>query len=164
MNDSLHTRLDLPPVNQIGFVVKDLKEAIERYGPMFGPFTEMEAADMEWRYRGKPETSTLKIAFGYSGEVEIELIEWVAGETPHKAFIEAGHEGLHHLRFIVDDLDGKVREAEALGYENIWSKRFGEGLAAAYLERPGDPLIIEFFENYALTEKREGGLNSRAEA
>ena len=34
-----------------------------------------------------------------------------------------------------------------MGYESIWDTRFGEGLAVAYLERPGDPLIIEFFEN-----------------
>ena len=41
------------------------------------------------------------------------------------------------------------RQVEALGYEAIWKKRYGEGLAVAYLERVGDPLIIELFENHA---------------
>jgi hypothetical protein len=56
---------------------------------------------------------------------------------------------MQHLRFTVEDLDAKVGEAEALGYEAIWKKRYGEGLAVAYLERVGDPLIIELFENHA---------------
>lgn len=147
MNTDVREALDLPPVNQIGFVVKDLAKALELYNPLFGPFTVMDAADMEWDYRGTPETSSLKIAFAKSGDVEIELIEWVCGKTPHKEFLDAGHEGMHHLRFIVDNVEQKVLEAAACGYQQIWYKRFGEGLAAAYLEREGDPLILEFFEN-----------------
>ena len=147
MNTDSPDALDLPPVNQVGFVVRNLKQAIALYEPMFGPFTEMDAPDMEWVYRGKPEISSLKLAFGKSGDVEIELIEWISGETPHKEFIEAGREGMHHLRFVVDNVEEKVKEAEAHSYREIWYKRFGEGLAASYLEREGDPLILEFFEN-----------------
>lgn len=93
----------------------------------------------------------MRLAFGRSGDVEIELIEWVSGGCPHKEFLDAGREGMHHLRFIVDDLDTRVAAAQAVGYETIWSKRFAEGLAVAYLEQPGDPLVIEFFENHGRT-------------
>ena len=103
---------------------------------------------MSYNYRGREEKSEIKLAFGNSGDVEIELIEWVSGWTPHREFREAGREGMHHLRFIVETLEDKVAEAETLGYENIWSKRFGKGLAVSYLEREGDPLVIEFFENH----------------
>ena len=144
----MENTLNLPPVNQVGFVVKDLEAALAHYEPLFGEFTRMDAEDMEWEYRGRPEVSSIKIAFGKSGDVEIELIEWVSGKTPHKEFLEAGHEGMHHLRFIVEDLDAKVEEVKAAGYTPIWTKRFGEGLAAAYLERDGDPLILELFENH----------------
>ena len=147
MNTNTPKELNLPPVNQVGFVVKDLEKAIEFYKPLFGEFTVMDAPDMEWDYRGRPEVSSLKIAFANSGDVEIELIEWICGETPHKDFLEAGHEGMHHLRFIVDNVEAKVEEAQACGYRQIWYKRFGEGLAASYLEREGDPLVLEFFEN-----------------
>ena len=147
MDSNAPDALELPPVNQVGFVVRDLEHALKLYEPMFGPFTVMDADDMEWDYRGKPETSSLRLAFGKSGDVEIELIEWVSGESPHKEFIDAGREGMHHLRFVVDNVEGKVKEAEGLGYRQIWYKRFAEGLAASYLERDGDPLILEFFEN-----------------
>ncbi|QFU75902.1 hypothetical protein EY643_09635 [Halioglobus maricola] len=147
MNDSDSAALSLPPVSQIGFVVRDLEQSIARYQPIFGEFVEMSPGEMDWEYRGKTEPAELKIAFGKSGDVEIELIEWVSGECPHKEFIEAGHEGMQHLRFLVDDVDAKVKEAEALGYQQIWYKRFAEGLAASYLEKEGDPLIVELFEN-----------------
>jgi hypothetical protein len=147
MNTDIAEVLELPPVNQVGFVVKDLDQAMARYKPLFGEFTVMDASDMEWEYRGKPEMSSLRIAFANSGEVEIELIEWISGGTPHKEFLDAGREGMHHLRFVVDNVEEKVKEAEAVGYREIWYKRFGEGLAASYLERDGDPLILEFFEN-----------------
>ena len=144
----MENTLNLPPVNQVGFVVKDLEAALAHYEPLFGEFTRMDAEDMEWEYRGKPEVSSIKIAFGKSGDVEIELIEWVSGKTPHKEFLDAGHEGLHHLRFVVDSVADKVAEAEEHGYRKIWYKKFADGLEAAYLERDGDPLILELFENH----------------
>ncbi|MCP4842950.1 MAG: hypothetical protein GY887_14575, partial [Halieaceae bacterium] len=83
-----------------------------------------------------------------SGDVEIELIEWVSGGCPHKEFLDAGREGMHHLRFIVENLETTAAQAEAFGYQTIWSKRYGDGLAVAYLERDNDPLVLEFFENH----------------
>ena len=103
---------------------------------------------MSYNYRGAEEECDMRLAFGKSGDVEIELIEWVSGGCPHKEFLDAGGEGMHHLRFIVQDLESKVVEAGALGYEAIWGKRYGEGLAVAYLERASDPLVIELFENH----------------
>ena len=147
MQNQLEAALGLPPVSQIGFVVKDLEQAIARYAPLFGEFRTLDAFDIEWDYRGHPEVSSIKVAFANSGDVEIELIEWVSGKTPHKEFLDCGHEGMHHVRFLVDDVDEKIREAEAFGYAPIWQKRFAPGLAAAYLEREGDPLLIEFYEN-----------------
>ena len=148
MTAELQQQLDLPDLNQVGFVVKDLEQALALYEPMFGPFTRMDPGPMNYDYRGEQEACEMRLAFGRSGELEVELIEWVSGGCPHKEFLDAGGEGMQHLRFVVDDLDAKVAEAEALGYEAIWTKRYGEGLAVAYLERAGDPLMIEFFENH----------------
>jgi len=140
--------LQLGPINQIGFVVKDLNSSIKLYEPMFGEFRTLDAFDQEWDYRGRQEISSIKLAFAQYNDLEVELIEWVSGETPHKEFIDAGREGMHHLRFIVENLEQKMQEAEAFGYRSVWYKRFGKGLAAAYLERDGDPLFMEFFENH----------------
>lgn len=146
--DNLQERLTLPACDQVGFVVRDMAAALALYEPLFGPFSTMDPGPMSYNYRGEAEECEMKLAFGKSGEVEIELIEWVSGGCPHQEFIEAGREGMHHLRFRVETLETKVAEAERLGYRNIWGTRYGEGLAVAYLEREGDPLLIEFFENH----------------
>ena len=143
MSDNLQATLDLPDLNQVGFVVRNLEQALALYEPMFGPFSTMEPGPMTYDYRGAEEECTMRLAFG-----KIELIEWVSGGCPHKEFLDAGKEGMHHLRFIVEDLDTEVAAAQTIGYRSIWSKRYGEGLAVAYLERSGDPLVIELFENH----------------
>jgi methylmalonyl-CoA/ethylmalonyl-CoA epimerase len=147
MDTDIREKLKLPPIDQVGFVVRDMDAALKLYEPLFGPFSTMDSGEFEYDYRGEKDVSSLKLAFGRSGEVEIELIQWVSGRTPHKEFIDAGREGMHHLRFRVDNLDEKLVEAEAFGYHSIWQTRYGEGLAVAYLEREGDPLLLEFFEN-----------------
>lgn len=148
MQDNIREALELPPCDQVGFVVKDMEAALALYEPMFGPFSTMDPGPMTYEYRGRQEECDMKLAFGRSGDVEIELIQWVSGCSPHKEFLDSGREGMQHLRFIVGCLEDKVAEAEAFGFRNIWTKRYGEGLAVAYLERDGDPLVIEFFENH----------------
>ena len=63
MNTNIPKALNLPPVNQIGFVVRDLELALKQYEPLFGEFTVMDAADLEWDYRGTPETTSSTVAF-----------------------------------------------------------------------------------------------------
>jgi methylmalonyl-CoA/ethylmalonyl-CoA epimerase len=147
MAEDIRRQLVLPDLNQVGFVVRSMEQALALYEPLFGPFSTLDPGPMNYHYRGAQEDCELRLAFGKSGDVEIELIEWVSGGCPHKEFLDAGREGMHHLRFIVDNLETQIEAAQAVGYEAIWSKRFGDGLAVAYLERLGDPLVIEFFEN-----------------
>ena len=148
MSEDIPKQLNLPDLNQVGFVVRNMTQAIALYEPLFGPFSRMDPAPMTYDYRGVQEECVIRLAFGKSGDVEIELIEWVSGGCPHKEFLDAGREGMHHLRFIVDDLDSQVKAAASLDCKVIWGKRWGEGLAVAYLERQGDPLVLEFFENH----------------
>jgi hypothetical protein len=88
----------------------------------------------------------LEIAFGRSGDLEIELIEWQGGESPHREFIERGGEGMHHVQFRVDDADGWIARLEEVGFRTIWYKRWCADTVFAYLERDGDPTIVEFLE------------------
>ena len=148
MSEDIRKQLDLSDLDQVGFVVRNMEKALELYEPLFGPFMSIDPGPMTYDYRGRQEECEMRIAFGKSGDVEIELIEWLSGGCPHKEFLDAGREGMQHLRFIVDDLDAKVAEAEALGYKAIWGKRYSEKMAVAYLEREEDPLMIELFENH----------------
>jgi catechol 2,3-dioxygenase-like lactoylglutathione lyase family enzyme len=138
--------LGLPPIDQVGFVVKSLDAAEQRYGALFGPFRRMDGSVEAALYRGKETDAQLEIMFGQSGELEIEFIEWKGGASPHSEFIKAGHEGMHHLRYRVDDADAWIEKCATIGYKPIWYKQYTEDTVFAYLEREGDPLLIEFLQ------------------
>ena len=138
--------LGLPPVYQVGFVVRDLDAALAKYEPLFGPFMLQDYGVQSAVYRGRPCDYVLKTAFGRSGNLEIELIGWVSGECPQREFLEQGREGMHHLQFRVDDVDAWITKVRAVGYEPIWYSRLSPEIAYAYLERTDDPLIIEFLQ------------------
>lgn len=139
-------RLGLPPADQIGFVVRDLDAAMARFEPLFGPFHTMDGSVRGAQYRGRTADVQLRIGFGRSGDMEIELIQWVSGESPHREAIEAGREGMHHIRFRVEDVDAWIPKLEALGYRTAWYKRWSADTTFAYLERADDPTWIELLQ------------------
>lgn len=138
--------LGLPPIDQVGFVVRSIEEAKQRYGALFGPWSEMDGSVEAATYRGREADADLWLLFGHSGELEIEFIEWRGGESPHREFIEAGREGMHHLRYRVEDADAWIERVAPLGYRPIWYKQYSADTVFAYLEREGDPLLIEFLQ------------------
>ena len=138
--------IGLPPADQIGFVVRDLESTMARFAPIFGPFTTMDGSVEQALFRGRLADVTLKIAFGRSGDLEMEFIECTSGESPHSEFIDRGREGMHHIRFRVEDADGWISKLAPLGYQPIWYKRWSSDTTFAYLERDGDPTLIEVLQ------------------
>lgn len=124
----------LPPPDQVGYVVRNLDRAIEVYEPIFGPFTRMETSLEGPVYRGRPADCKLLIAFGsMSDSLEIELIEPAGGLSPHAEFLAAGHEGIHHVRFRIDDLAEHIETGRRFGYQPIWEHHM-DVADFAYLE------------------------------
>ena len=148
----------LPTPDQVGMFVKDREAAMRQYGPLFGPFHLMESTIDGADFRGKPSSFSQKIAFGKSGEFEIEFIEWTAADPQLQAYIDALPPGLHHLRYRVDDYQGWLNKLAGQGYRPILSKTFSDGTAFAYLDRPGDPLVIEILQMAGGYGDREPGL------
>ena len=145
MQNELET-LGLPPIDQVGFVVKSVADAEKRYGALFGPFSSMDGSVQGATFRGRDCDVKLQLLFGHSGDLEIEFIEWQGGESPHSEFIEAGREGMHHLRYRVDDTDGWIEKLATVGYEPIWYKKLTPEIVFAYLERKDDPLLVELLQ------------------
>ncbi len=136
----------LPPIDQIGLVVRDMEKSIALYEPIFGPFHRIDGSVTACEFRGRIADVGLHIAFGRSGSLEVELIQWVSGESPHSEFIQQGKEGLHHVRFRVADTDAWIDRMRPLGYRPVWYKRYSDSIIFSYLEREGDPLLIEFLQ------------------
>ncbi|MFC2058731.1 VOC family protein [Chloroflexota bacterium] len=115
-------RVKLPALDQIGIVVKDVDKAIEYYSSVFGlgPFYVREVEPDNMVYRGQVSGCRMKLAFTVSGPVEIELIQILEGETIHSDFLREKGEGLHHLRFRVDNVNDMLGELAEDGIEPVW--------------------------------------------
>ena len=58
---------------------------------------------------------TLHVSLGYAGDLQLELIQPVAGPSIHREFLDAHGPGLHHVCFAVDDVEAACAAAEAAG-------------------------------------------------
>jgi methylmalonyl-CoA/ethylmalonyl-CoA epimerase len=136
MSSQFADRLGLGPIDQVSYVVENIDRALPGYEALFGPFEVSQNELPDCTIRGKSADCTLKMAIGHSGSMEIELIEVVAGETTHTEHLREHGEGLHHVRFRVDDIDTKLPELEAEGFKTLLYKRFSPEIAFAYIQTP----------------------------
>ena len=120
---------------QQAYVVADLASAEHAMRASLGcsAFAELPATDLDYRLRGRTASSALALAFARSGNTQIELIQPVRGEGLHVEFLAANGPGLHHLGFLVDDLDAVVAVGEAGGHANLMGATFGS-LRFCYLD------------------------------
>jgi catechol 2,3-dioxygenase-like lactoylglutathione lyase family enzyme len=137
--------LALPgPVRQVGYVVRDLEQAIATWCAMgVGPWYLVRGTRQRARYRGQPCVTTLSVAFANSGELQIELIHQ-DDDTPsiYTEFLDAGHEGFHQLAWWTDDFDGLLRAADEAGWPELWAGGDDDGPRYVYFEPPAGPATV----------------------
>ena len=145
--DGLKQQLELPEVAQIGVVVEDLDRAMSFLQSNFGlgPFRveELEAPNV-WD-RGEEKHIKARLGFAMMGQVELELIHIVEGDSVHLEFLREHGEGIHHLGFRVDDFEAKFAQAKAMGLEVLQTGPFGRFYAYLDTRRQGG-LIFELIE------------------
>jgi len=103
MHDIPETGIEIPEVNQVGFVVENLEDGVERFQKLFGvtPWTEyrLEPPELvDTTYRGEPVEFGFRAALAYAGETNLELIEPTMGPNIYEDHLEAHGEGMHHLK------------------------------------------------------------------
>lgn len=121
-------------VYHTGFVVPNIRAAIAHWvrfagaGP-FVLFEDFEFVDAV--YRGRPGGPKVTLAFAYSGDSCIELIQ------PHDGSISIYSEAkgaLHHIGVGVTNLDEAVRAYVSAGVECAFRASFPFGGGCAYLD------------------------------
>jgi hypothetical protein len=65
-------------------------------------------------YRGAPADFTAHVSMAYVGDMQLELIQPVTGESIYSDFLDRTGGGLHHLCWEVDDLDAALARAEGM--------------------------------------------------
>ena len=134
----------------IGVVVRDMEQAIARLTALgIGPFKpRILPPENKETFRGKPfvpaEHVTIQIT--QIGNVELELIQPTAGESPHREFLDAKGEGIQHLGFIVRDLGQEVEALTGAGSSVMLTSEFPGGGGVAYLDLGVADLIVELVQ------------------
>ena len=140
------------PIRQVALVVRDLDAAVRHWWDVLGvgPWTVYTLAPPRLRdcvYRGEPADFSLRHALGWSGEVQIELVQPLAGPSIFADHLARHGEGLQHLGRYVDDHPAAVQDYLDRGFTPLQSAcGFGaEGDGAfAYFEPPGgNGLVVE---------------------
>lgn len=135
VNQQLIKKLELPPMSQIGIVVKDMDKTIEFYEKVLGlgPFVRPDIIYKEKHYHGKQVHSEWIMGFCSLGSVEMELIQPITGPTIYHDFLKEKGEGLHHLGFDVQDIEKKLALCKEIGIKIIQGGQ-GETSRFEYLD------------------------------
>lgn len=118
-------------INQVCIVVEDLQKSMEDYWNILGigPWDvyAYEAPMVHYyEYHGKPAYAKTKLGITRVGSVQLELVEHVAGDTIFRDFLAKHGEGLHHLNFLVDDVDETVAILAKEGFPSVQGGHFGD--------------------------------------
>lgn len=140
------------PIGQLGIVVRDLDAAMRYWTETMGvgPFFVLnELGVLEFNYLGEPldleETFDTRIALANSGPLQIELIHQCSPQrTSYTDFLDAGHEGLHHVGYFCENYDEVLRDSlEAGRVVEQNGVLLGPEGKFAYLASSGHPGTIE---------------------
>lgn len=114
---------------QIAIVTKDIEASAKRWAALLGVpvpavTTTRPGNEVNLVYRGKRSNGQAKLAFFRTGQVVLELIEPAGPDTAWKEHLDKYGEGVHHIGIQVQDLEGSVKQIEALGYPEIHRGRY----------------------------------------
>ncbi|MFC1947495.1 VOC family protein [Chloroflexota bacterium] len=132
-------------LTQVGVVVKDVEKVVERLGELgIGPFDKMVLPpEREEYFREKRMYAEFDIRGTRMGNVQLELIQPLEGDSPHKEFLETKGEGIQHVMYQVDNLEETVKELTDKGVEVLLRAKFPGGRGVAYVDLGVSNIVIE---------------------
>jgi methylmalonyl-CoA/ethylmalonyl-CoA epimerase len=100
-------------LDHIGIATSDLETAIQFYTDVLGfpPFA-----------REKIEQQATEAVFFDTEKGSIELIAPLDGLGPVQKFLDTRGEGMHHIAFLVDNIEQEAIRLRGLGYQTIGDK------------------------------------------
>jgi len=142
-------------VEQLAIVVRNLDAAAEAYCKLLGvenpPVIQSGPSELtQVVFEGKPTEADSKYMFINTPILQLELIE--PGDSPStwKKHLETNGEGVHHISFVVNDMEEKVKLLEDMGYPVIQRGNFWNGKGRyAYMDTTSTyKVIIELLERF----------------
>ena len=144
------TRSTFGPIQQTGYLVDDLEQAIDHWITRLGvgPWTVFRNVSLDGVYNGQLTTVTMHVGLGYHGDMQIELIEPTnAAPSPYRGSDGAVLLGIHHIAAFTDDLDAAQADLTARGLEACFAAS-NESTRVAYFTAHDSPgTLYELIES-----------------
>ncbi len=97
-------------IDHIGVAVKNLDKTVELYRDIFG-FELLEIEEV-------PSQKVRVAKFDVNG-VHIEFLEPTSEDSPIYKYIEKKGEGMHHIAYFTDDIEGELKKFKEKGIKLI---------------------------------------------
>ena len=130
---------------QVGVLVRDLDACLEKLEKVFGmgPFRiadypPAQTAPMRL-YHGEGGDFQAKFCFFHLGNIELELIQPLGGQSIWEDFLRKRGSGIHHLKFLVPEHSAVRAHMQKNGYD---VSQAGEGVG------PNKHRIWAFYPTY----------------
>ena len=123
-------------LHHIGFIVKDVHKTMEDFTSLgLGPFEQAPMANLPKReLRGKVVTADSDVWFTDLGQVKLELVQPLEGESLQKETLERRGEGVEHLGFFVANLDKEVDRLISKGWKVVAGAKGPKGGGYTFLQ------------------------------
>ena len=130
-------------VSHIGIAVKDLQASMDLFGRLFGKQPD--------HIEDVPDQK-VKTAIFTLGTSSIELTQATDSSSPVTKFLEKRGEGVHHVSFVVDDIERELVRLKGAGFQLIDERpRVGaDGYVVAFLHpQSTNGVLIEICQKTA---------------
>ena len=154
------TDFQLPELHHIGIVVRDRDATIRHYQEIMGvtSFFSFDTPIPNALVHGKPTPHEIRVGFALLSNTIIEVIQPLDRVSPHFHFLEEHGEGMHHLGFLVPNVDDYLAKLQGKGLnvlseatepaadiKNVYLE--GDGLSGVLLELIQEsPFVHDFFQ------------------
>ena len=160
--EEVRKKLALPPISQVGVVVRNMEEAVKFYSSAFGvgPFTVYEFVPDKFWHMEEPAYQKNVMGKAQWGDIELELIQPLEGKSIHKEFLDVHGEGIQHLGFNVPNYDEMFNQFIKEGFKPMlraesFVPTYNGYLKACYFDtRKVGGILVEIIWKSWLMEKK----------
>ena len=133
--------------HHVGAIVKDMDKTIAHLAAIgikpSGMPNGQDVMELQFKgeFKGKPAEWGVKICMLKTGVLDIELLQPTSGNSVLHEFIASGLEGVHHVAYVVEDVEKETAAMVEQGARVITSGKTPRG-SFYYLETGGG-IIME---------------------
>lgn len=128
------------PITQIAWVTADIEATQNFLSTGFGAgawtrMNDIRFAPEDCTLRGEPADFTIHVSLTYVGDLQLEVIQPVSGDSIYSEFLAANGPGLHHVCFDVHDIEIALGRAADMGLDvHQAGSMMGGEIKFAYLD------------------------------